>query len=276
MAGKDVELVPINQIQSDRLLVGVTLPKVVDSSRIGVNVTGLERLSELAGIRRLTIKSVEDGRLSKSDVPIVVGFNDRGEAVAGKAAEAELVPLYRINNGNNQIEDLLFQRSKWRDAKIGLNVEEMNRLIVADTHWEGGMRSTEAWSHYLEQVIKAGVKDTGYQNLMNNASAHEKGININNTASIIGSNLLNGGIAYLFSGEIPLTVLGISATVAILIDQFYLLEQRHNVNYLEPLLDMSNYPKKFRYSLTYGPEWERYLRLKLNLSRTPLVSPIEN
>jgi hypothetical protein len=274
MSRKAIELVPINQVRSEQVSLAVKLPQVVDSSRIGVNVAGLERLSLLSGNKSLQIKTI-GGEETKPAVPVVVGFNERGEAVAGKVAKTESITVHDVESDKHEIEELLFQRSKWRDTKIGLNVTEMSRLIVAETQWEGGVRSPEAWSHHLEQAIKQGIKDIGYQNLMNNASDFEKRSDISTIKNMLGGLALNTGLAYFMNGDLLLAV-GISGVISSLIDILYLHQQRHRTTYIEPLMTLSHYPDVFRFSSTFGPEWERYLGLKHQLSRTPLVHQIDS
>lgn len=55
----------------------------------------------------------------------------------------------------------IFHNKRWHTVLIRLNNAEITQRIRNDDHFNGNIRSPEAWSYYLNQTVKHGIESAG-------------------------------------------------------------------------------------------------------------------
>lgn len=246
---KDV-FVPFEYAQTRRLRNAVTLPEYVNTEKILVNLTGIHRLCNIGGIRHLRIQSI-NGDVTK-EIPTIVGFNQNGEAFAGKVNAKESVPEYESTSETS--DKAYYHATRWTNTTITLNTAEISKRITDNDKWKKGTRDTDAWSFHLNKDIKKGITKEGARHLT---------IGLNTT------NWVNTAIQYGFMAVFE-TIKGPTIEGAAL-----------RVVAMSALLNTLNYfmaydKKDFRFSFFYGPQPDRALWLYLNSIPLTLVKSRDN
>lgn len=160
--------VPLDEAISERARFAVTLPEFVNTDNIGVNLRGLERLANMGGIAHVRVDTVE-GDVSQF-VPIIVGVNKDGTAIAGKAGVKTSVPTYTLDlehlgSLSGWTPKFLPHATDWINTRVTVNTNEVKNRIKDDSKWKNGVHSTEAWAYHLNKSVKEGVTDQGIKHL---------------------------------------------------------------------------------------------------------------
>jgi len=242
--------VPFEYAQTGRLRNAVTLPEYVNTENILVNLTGIHRLCNIGGIRHLRIQSI-NGDVTK-EIPTIVGFNQNGEAFAGKVNAKESVPEYESTSKTSG--EVHYHATSWTNTTITLNTAEISKRITDNENWEKGTRDTKAWSFHLNKDIKKGITKEGARHL---------------TIGLNTSNWINTAFQYGMMAVFE-TMSGPTVERA-----------AFRVVFISALLNTLNFvmaheKKDFRFSLFYGPQPDRAMWLYLNSIPLTLVKSGDN
>jgi hypothetical protein len=151
----EIDVHPIDWVESDVVKVKISLPGFVDSERIGLDVAHLERLCRIAGISELTIKSHSGSR--SSGRPVILGVQKDGTAIGGFEKAASTTET------NISKRDKLEQRiCEWRKVSISIDMD-----YLTDEIQEGeGENSIFDWVKKLDTEISDNVYSSGMKVLM--------------------------------------------------------------------------------------------------------------
>lgn len=151
------QFVPMSEANTDRIRTSVSLPFKLEE-KIGLNVGRIETLLQLGGFADLKISQEEDKETS-SVVPMVVGINNKGEAVAGKA-KVKVIP---ISQESVHLGKDLFRDSRWSNLDITLNIEELQQRLLESGN---NIQKTISWVRDINQTLTRGIIRAGLRNLL--------------------------------------------------------------------------------------------------------------
>ena len=147
----EIDVYPIDEVESDVVKVNILFPDFVDSERIGLNVAHLEKLCRIAGISELTIKSHSGSR--NSGQPVILGVQKDGTAIGGfEKAKSSTESQFSERDKNG------YRISKWTKVGISIDIDFINNEIS-----ESGddIKSVSQWIEKLEKEISNNVFTAG-------------------------------------------------------------------------------------------------------------------
>lgn len=157
------KFIPLPEVGNSKVRFNLALPPFVNQELLGINVRGVERLLRVGGIGHLRVES-KKGEVS-SFVPTVVGVNGQGEALAGKIGFQTLVPTYKIEDDDPSSWAPYIYR--WVNSMLSVNVDEISQQILyGSKRWERGIRTPEAWAHFLDRALGQGIENIGNHHLI--------------------------------------------------------------------------------------------------------------
>ncbi|MFA5933322.1 MAG: hypothetical protein WCV81_03625 [Microgenomates group bacterium] len=168
MAEHKNNFIPIEEASYEGARFNVVLPNFVDTERIGVNTQAIHRFCRLGGIKHLRVTGNTDGETS-SFTPTIVGYDSQGNAYAGKTGIKTIVPTFTQTSDEDGYSELGMYKphaSTWVNTNIDLNLNEITKNIEEEERWQGDLRSTDAWSYYLNKSIKNGLTNAGIKHLV--------------------------------------------------------------------------------------------------------------
>ncbi len=254
------KLVPISKIAPDVLSVNLPLPSYVDQNRIGVNVDRIEALCRLAGIRWLSVYSVDGGEAS-SFTPLIAGHDGSGSAYAAKTGTATQIRPFETRQVSVEDKSGDLPRELTRtDGDIMINVDEVVNRIQTEK-WEHGIRSTVAWTRYIDEVVRKGIIEIGTKHLTSGLNNIDYGFMvgaISNIATVEGLIALNFGTEGALLAGIPVFLLSSAFQSFLKLTGAKALGKQD----------------EFRPSLIPGPQYDRAAILKFK-ARKALVGEIK-
>ncbi len=241
------DYVSLAELESSKLRFVTPLPSFVDQGLIGINLSRINLLCRLGGIRHLRIEGQTDEETS-SFVPTLVGFDTQGNAYAVKTGMKTSVPTYTTDSQSNNLGPL---PARWVNGVIKINVDETANRILSETRWSNGVNNSDAWSYYLNSIIKNGIVDIGTKHLILGADKRDYFLELFPVSSITMNSYSTDGLNLLA-----------------IYSWWYFL-----VNILTPYVSI--YHEDWRHSLfLYGPQLNRALLLKLVSLKSTLVRSI--
>jgi hypothetical protein len=161
-----VPIIELREGSSDtRVAWHANLPEYVDEKRIGVNVRALGRLTQLAGLRDMTITSSEDSEYEFSSQLREVAHQTVPSREAGKNVLAPRLAQVAIG-GSTFIPSHAYD-FYWPKGLINLNV-----LAVADRvndlPGEHALSDPSAWSGVMNRVLQEGLRESSRLHLLLN------------------------------------------------------------------------------------------------------------
>lgn len=250
--------VPLDQANTQRVQFNLAFPMGVDRNQIGIDIMRVERLCRLSGIKQLRVLS-QTGLETSGSVPTVIGSNQDGEAYAGRIGKTKQVPTYTVKSYHDYEPDAFWEKLQpFRQicGIITVNTDEVTTKIARDSKWKTGVRSTDAWTHYLDHTLREGIGTVGADNLL--------GVDSSQKSLFAGLT----GFGYLLgtSAELPYAPGLLSLVPAILMHhQFVGMAS----TYWSGRKD--GFRGDFRWSLFYGIEPERAAILAIMTARKGLV-----
>lgn len=265
MSNIEKGFIPITEAQSERVRFHVSLPEFVDDDKIGVNLRAINRLCQIGGIRRLVVIGAEDLDTSKA-VPQILGFNSQGSAYMGKAATKTDEPTSKSISATGQ-EEWWSHPQQWANTVIAINMNEVRERIAQEKDWNEGIRSTKAWSHFLNKGIKEGISREGSLQLLSLRNKLSLGI----FASFVALKSFEIGPIPMLNDYNP----HIPALKDLAITYFVWSNSWNTYDRFtrgkRPFLSDNN----TRYTLFYGPEVDRAILLNIVSRTRTLVKHIE-
>ena len=259
---------PLKYAYSEKARIDLSLPEFVDISKIGVNISTIERLCKLGGISHLRVANQKDAETSQF-TPAIVGYANDGSAYASKVGVETKVPTHSTSSQLDMdwLEDELPITMPfsciWTKGNIDINIDEISHRISDDKKWEG-VRDGKAWSFYLDQAIKKGVTGIGIKHLTYGAGAWKKAdgavataAGVLDAADISPLNFLFGS----FNPHIPT----IESSI------FEILYYHQVFNFFDYLGYRNKPHPGYRWSLFHGPQFDRALALKVISPRVNIV-----
>lgn len=246
--------VPLDQVQSSRARFVVTLPEFVDKNQIGVNLKGLDRMCKLGGISHIKVVTTEGD--TSQFVPTIVGVSKNGEAIAGKTGVKTSVPTFTVESEKSRqgLDGSLFglpHAASWINTTVNINTNEVADRIKDDPKWDHGVNSSNAWAYHLNEAVKKGVTETGFNHLA-------MGLSKTNW----GSTAFQYGLMGFFESQIA------NPTLESGLFRLFFVGGFHN---MMSYIRSRGYGEEFRLSAFYGPQLDRALLLKLLSTQTTIV-----
>ena|SRR3990167_4034847 len=241
--------VPINKVESDRLRLDLNLPPFINEGTVGVNLRRVESLCQFSGITFVHVLGTVDDETTSSSVPMIVGVNKHGEAIAGRARSKTNVSEHKVF-GTNRTQKLDYST---RSIEIRLNISEISNVISQDRKAVDGVHSNQAWATHIDRALRDGIRKEGTQNLAHGAE-HLLALPIN--------------LAYppLFIYEIATQSLG----ALVITSAFYTYGKVANLMDSRVRGEIKNY----RLSAFYDCQLDRVVILNARMLRGKLVKPI--
>ena len=84
-------LVPINQVQTEKVRIHLPFPSWIEADLIGVDYKRLRRMMNIGGISHLHIVADTNGQVTRA-VPIIVGYGPDGNLLGGMGRAIERAP----------------------------------------------------------------------------------------------------------------------------------------------------------------------------------------
>lgn len=245
------DYVPLAELESPKLRFVAPLPSFVDPRSIGINLNRINLLCRLGGISHLRVEGQTSPETS-SFVPTIVGFDTQGSAYAAKTGMKTSVPTYTVDSLPDRGRGLALLGSRWVNGVVQINVDETANRILSETRWRNDAKSSDAWSYYLNRILKGGIVDIGTKHLVLGASRKDYLLEIIPVFSIA-----NSFFGFFGSGN-PLAIYAM----------WYFA-----VNGLYGYFNIN--PEGWRQSLLlHGPQLDRALLLKLISLKSTLVRSI--
>ena len=165
MSERQRELISINECwkKTDRLHAHITLPQWIDTEKIGVDVSRAILLMQLGGIKNTEFK-MESGHQSKTNIPMVVGFNNHGVAYAGRASTKAEESSYHTSNVELD-QSHVFRNSQWTNLKITLDRDAVQNKI---NEAKGDLRNPESWIPHIDKALRQNIRKAGTKHLLLN------------------------------------------------------------------------------------------------------------
>lgn len=164
MEKERVGFIPLNEIKSKKVSFEGDFPDWFPQGEIGLNLRRVHRLCNLGGLRHLSITLVGDGETSKSN-HTVVGFNQNGEALAGKVNSSKLVPTH-VDKVEQGVTYNVLPAARWIHGHIDLNFAEMSQRIKNDEKGQVSVRSPRPWAKLINEALCQGVGKLGINNCL--------------------------------------------------------------------------------------------------------------
>lgn len=269
MSNIEKGFVPLPEAKTDQVRMQLELPSFVDKHKIGVNLRSIHKLCQIGGIHQLMIAGIDNDETSHA-TPTILGFNAQGNAFAGKTGEKTDAPLQRAQSvSDNDVSHLeLPAAMNWKHTLIIMNMNEVRAKISNDTRWSDGVRSTDAWSHYMNKGIKDGLKQEGTHHLLFDVNQRDK-IYLGFIATLTLLNASGIDIAIPFSSHLR------TPTVPGIIKASAYWNALYNVfaRIFDTRFNLSD--KAMRYSFFYGPQPDRALLLNILTRAKTLIKTIE-
>lgn len=269
--------IPLPEVQSEKVRFDLGLPGFVSEWEIGIALADVERLCGLAGIYFLRVVGEQKGEISGADTKIV-GWSSTGEAYAGKVGIAKPAPISQEDLG--PAERAKFpNKYVWRTAEVGMNMREISGQIGNNPRWKEGVRSTEAWVHYLDKGLRGCFPKIAWEYLVKRISWRDWGsfglILLYEPLNI--SSLLH----QILGGDYNTLALGVNVFKEL--SWFLFLNQWFNfIDHLfhrptiKELTEFSpQYQATQRFSLLAGPELDRWLAVWFLAKTRTLVKKLE-
>lgn len=258
MSSVERGFVPITEAQSERVRIDIDLPPFIDKGRIGVNLRNIHLLCQIGGIGHLRIVGVDDAETS-SAVPTVLGFDSQGTAYAGKTGTKVNTPIQEGRSLQDMDRSASVHSMVWAHTLIAVNMEEVANRINRDKRWAEGMRSAEAWSHYLNRGVKEGLSQQSTRHLILNLSTRDK--------------LFTGTFVALaiFESALDPNTLPFPYPIDAIIHYFTIASGFNSI----PHFRFGKSDRNVRYSFFSGPELDRALLLKIMAKTKRVIKPIE-
>ncbi len=260
MFGSKENFVPISEAKTEEIKIYPNLPGWVNTDQIGVNMALIHRLTHLAGIYPLIVTG-SNSLETTSLVPEITGVDSQGSASASFKAAKTLVPThnYRLSEG----DDFLTHDRRWSAGLITINNAEITQRIRDDNRFQGDIRSSKAWSYYLNQTIKDGINNLGSNFLV-------KGLDRGDWMA----NLTVYGLAVSFICSSAF-LMNVEGYLTNMLGGFYVGLKLPTL--LSEILNLASNPHQHRerFSLLPGPQIDRSLVLRAySYLSGPIVKPI--
>lgn len=156
-------LIPINQVyrQTDRVNFNIPFPTWLETDRIGVDLRRTLGLMTLGGIRSLTMTQAKTDEENSVSMPVIVGINTDGSALAGKAKAARKT-LYH-SGLSLQREFFPLHNCMWTNLGIRLNTDQIQKEITSASN---NLRQPDSWTPYLDRVLRESIRKGGTHHLL--------------------------------------------------------------------------------------------------------------
>lgn len=233
---------PLPELESPKFRFAVTLPNFVDPRSIGINLKRVGLLCRLGGIGHLRVENLTDQDTS-SYVPIIAGFDAKGNAYAAKTGLKTSVPPYAVDS---HADGGSLLATRWVNGVIKINTDETANRILSEPRWNNGVNTPDAWAYHLNRSIRGGIEDIGTKHLVLGVNKTDLFYELFVVAQIVLNKIVLNN---------PLIIYGSWCLW---------------FNVVMPLAYVN-----FRRSLfIYGPQLDRALLLRLISSRSTLVKSI--
>lgn len=249
------EFVPIHEVNehSDIITIGeLGLPVGMDTDRLLLNVSGLERIATLGQIGELTIRSY---RGDKTEYSLGIGgISSDGSASASRAVTINKAELSKTEGSIDKEYPPGF---RWVKSEVAINNAEIEEQIKNDgDKWDLGVYDPIARAKYMNKALKNGLKEATFD------ATYPDGI-----FPPLLSNLMWCGIFYPFwkySYD-----LSNQATLLIL-SAFGASESFINTSFQKYMRGKDNLPNS-QLSFVFGSNADRHLASKALLATTKLI-----
>jgi hypothetical protein len=247
MSRKEDNFVPLPEAQDNRTRTMVHLPAYVDSEGILINLSGINRLSNLGGIRHVDIRSLADNETSRS-MPTIAGWTPDGKALGGRIA-TKVVTEYTSRSVLVKTTPYRPHAEQQIDTAIEINTAEINQRIQNDRKIKQGVRNQKAWSKHLNKDIKDSITKEGMKHLVAGLDTYNRFMAITENGLMFSS-----GLAYGFESKyLPAWIFATSGFLNFIF--FMASDVKHD----------------YRFSLLYGPQVDRAIVLYLASLGTTIV-----
>jgi hypothetical protein len=151
---------PINKGKSKKIVfIKPTLWECIED-KIGVNQTAVESVCHNLSISQIEVKGYF-GDISKIE-PLVLDLTASRVRVRMRREVAQISQRFH-NHEQPYIDPATGQIKSLSKLNILLNLPEINQRILEDPkRWNGGTRSVEAWSEYLNIILRSHLRDFGW------------------------------------------------------------------------------------------------------------------
>ena len=171
MANIEKGFIPLRKVEEeqplDKVRITLNLPPLVDQDRIGVNLARIDSLCRLSGIENLIVLGKTDEETSKV-IPLVVGVNSDGSAVASKSLVKTDVPPYNsVFSGEEG-----YMSSRNIKLRININVDEVAQRAAEA---KMGVRDPKVWAQNVDEGLRHSIRSVGTDNLIRNPDRFTKG-----------------------------------------------------------------------------------------------------
>ncbi len=155
--------VPLSKVEQEQPLYNVNihlgLPGFLDQDRLGVNLTRIDRLRTLSGIRELLVVGVSEAQRSRGELNVAGIYSD-GSAVASKTTAIAKVESYKVESN----DDRFFTSSaRTVDVKISIDLDQLSQQ-ARDS--KARVYSPEPWAKGIDKSLRGGIREKGSRNLL--------------------------------------------------------------------------------------------------------------
>lgn len=261
------KFVPLPDVESEKVRFAVKLPDYIDPHKIGVNVSGIERLCRIGGIKHLRVEGSYD-KQQHANGASVMGVTGSGAAYMGGIASAESSLYEESGEESDPMYAPWFGR--WINGKITVDMQGVANKLGENNRWTGGVRSVNGWTHHLNKAVKRGIVNIGTEHLVYGMTKSELAI----CAFVNAYAFLNAAAASpsaVLSGDYNPHVPSVNevAQSLIFMSLFMTLVAKYYV-FREELKD-----KDMHWSLIFGPQIDRALLLQGAARTTRLVKHLD-
>lgn len=250
-------ITPIQHANTYRMRFAIPFPDYVDTSKIGVHVNKMERLLQIGGISHLRVCGNVDEETSRF-TPMIVGYDSQGNAYAGKKGEKVSVPEFTasedVSNPNLNISVTRPHSATWKNGVINLNICEITERIRQEKRWARGVYDLEAWAHHLDGSIRKGISEIGVRHLA---------VGLNRYGWVLAAFQYGLMGAFEIGGGSPSV-----ETLAFRIP--FVSAVLNTLDFIR----FGNQEEGFRWSVFYGPQFDRALLLKVMTTKGGLVKSL--
>jgi hypothetical protein len=158
---KKENVVPFSEVNfnSNRVNLNFNLPEWVNMEQVGVNLSRLEFLMNIGGIKNLTVKGVS-GEVSKTYLTSVGSAPD-GSNYAGGLGTKDKKDL---SNGKLLNRDLgRIQNTRWGNYQVDFNISEIQGIIQ---NKKLTLKDGNNWRPILDEGLRKEVSNLGTKNLL--------------------------------------------------------------------------------------------------------------